>query len=197
MNRVAQAPAPPRVHRPTLTLPAPPVTVADLDSAVQDAARVEILDGLCIARPWPTPLRARVTDRLRTLLTAAATSGAQVFTGLQVELSPKCLVVPDVAVVAVGDPHRRRIAETPFAVIEVADTSTRRYDRTLKLDLYREFRVPVCWLVDPDSATVEAFELVGGDYVSAGLVRGDEELTVTRPFPVTVTPAALIDPPDD
>lgn len=197
MNNVVHAPAPQRAHRPTLTLPAPPVTVDELDSTDQDAARVEVLDGLCVARPWPTPLRARVTGRLRALLTTAATSGAQVFTGLQVELSPRCLLVPDVAVVAVGDPKRRRVAETPFAVVEVADASTRRYDRTLKLDVYREFRVPVCWLVDPDSATVEAFELVGADYVSTGVVHGDEELSVTRPFPVAVTPAALIDPPED
>ncbi|MCK9898940.1 hypothetical protein CC117_08115 [Parafrankia colletiae] len=197
MNNVVQAPAPLRAHRPTLTLPSPPVTVDDLHTTTYGNARVEILDGLCVARPWPTPLRARVTDRLRALLSESATSGAQVFTGLQVELSPRCLVVPDVAVVAVGDPQRRRIAETPFAVLEVADTSTRRYDRTLKLDLYREFRIPVCWLVDPDAATIEAFELVGSGYVPAGVVRGDEELTVTRPFPVTVTPAALIDPPED
>ncbi|CUU57725.1 hypothetical protein CcI49_21425 [Frankia sp. CcI49] len=197
MKSVVQAPAPLRAHRPGLVLPSPPVTVADLDKIVHDAARVEILDGLLVARPWPTPLRARVTDRLRTLLTDTATSGAQVFTSVQVELSPRCLLVPDIAVVAVGDPARRRIAETPFAVVEIADASTRRYDRTLKLDLYREFRIPVCWLVDPDSATIEAFELVGADYVPAGVVRGDDRLVATRPFPVTVTPAALIDPPED
>ncbi|ABW09641.1 MULTISPECIES: Uma2 family endonuclease [Parafrankia] len=197
MSTVVQAPTPLRSHRPTLTLPAPPVSVADLDATALEDARVEVLDGLCVTRPWPTPLRARVTDRLRALLAQAATSGAQVFTGVQVELSPRCLLVPDVAVVAVGDPDRRRITETPFGVVEVADASTRRYDRTLKLDVYREHGVPVCWLVDPDSATIEAFELVGRDYVPAGIVCGDEELSVLRPFPVTVTPAELIDPPDD
>lgn len=192
-----QAPTQLRSHRPTLTLPAPPVTVADIDASGHGDARVELFDGLCVARSWPTPLRTRVTSRLSRLLAAAATSGAQVFAhGVQVELSPRCLVVPDIAVVATGDPERGRVSGTPFLVVEVADGSTRRYDRTLKMDLYREHGVPSYWLVDPDNATIEAFDLANEEYHATSTVRDDQVLSVRRPFPVDVTPAELIDPPD-
>ena len=194
---MSQAPLPLRAHRPTITLPSPPVTVDDLDGIELEDPRVELLDGLCITRPWPTPLRARVTRRVGRLLTDAATSGAQVFThGVQVELSPRCLLVPDIVVAATGEENRRRITETPFLVVEIADANTRRYDRTLKLDIYRERGVPSCWLIDPDTATVEVFDLVDGAYQVAGVARGAELLSVSRPFPVDVVPADLTDPPD-
>lgn len=196
---MVQAPAQPRSHshRPSLTVPAPPVTVADLDAGGHDDARLELLDGLCVLRPWPTPLRTRVTKRLTRLLAQAATSGAHILpAGIGVELSPRCLLVPDIVVAATGELTGRRLRETPFLVVEVADASTRRYDRTLKLDLYRERGVPSCWLVDPDSATIEAHDLHAGTYTAARVVSGPEPFTATRPFPVTIRPADLIDPPE-
>ncbi|CAJ65325.1 hypothetical protein FRAAL6702 [Frankia alni ACN14a] len=171
--------------------------VEDLDTGGYDDARLELLDGLCLLRPWPTPLRARVTSRLTRLLTRAATSGAHVLpAGVGVELSERSLLVPDIVVAPSAEVVGRRLRETPYLVVEVADASTRRYDRTLKLDLYRERRVPACWLIDPDTATLEAFELVGGVYVTASATGPHGEFAATRPFPVTVRPAELIDPPD-
>ncbi|MBL7492342.1 Uma2 family endonuclease [Frankia sp. AgB1.9] len=202
-----------------MALPAPPVTVAALDAIDADDGRVELLDGLCVLRPWPTPLRTRVTQRLAELLTAAAPSGAHVFPhGLRVEISARTLVIPDLVVGPVptpagpptdADPSATpppattapaRITEPPFLVIEVADEHTRRYNRTLKLDLYRDRGIPSCWLVDPDpagrSVTIEIYDLVDGGYVRAGRAIDDTPLSVTRPFPVRFIPADLVDPGD-
>ncbi|WP_165699174.1 Uma2 family endonuclease [Candidatus Frankia alpina] len=197
MGTVVQAPAQSRSHRPSVIVPAPPVTVEDLDAGGYDDARLELLDGLCVLRPWPTPLRARVTSRLTRLLAQAATSGAHVLpAGVGVQLSARCLLVPDIVVAPSAEVAGRRLQETPYLVVEVADASTRRYDRTLKLDLYRERGVPACWLIDPDTATLEAFELVCGAYVTTSAAGPHGEFNATRPFPVTVRPAELIDPPD-
>ncbi|MCK9874436.1 Uma2 family endonuclease [Frankia sp. Ag45/Mut15] len=196
MDGVVQASAQFRARRPSLTVPAPPVTVADLAAGGGDA-RVEVVDGLCVVRPWPTPLRARVTSRLAQLLAGVSTSGAQVLpAGVSVEVSDRCLLVPDVVVASSPAPGGRTLRERPFLVVEVADASTRRYDRTVKLDLYREWGVPACWLVDPDSMTLTAFELVGGAYVTSSVTGADGEFHTVRPFPVSVRPADLIDPPD-
>jgi|GEM_PF-1896948 len=238
MQQAAVTPA--RRRLPTVVLPAPPVTVVALEAAEADDGRVELLDGLCVLRPWPTPLRTRVTQRLAERLADAAPSGAHVYPhGVSIEVSARTLLAPDIVVgpapapatpsaaaasvaggsAGTGQPTgaapaqgtggqvptgpaagRSRIEELPFLVVEVADESTRRYDRTLKLDIYRERGIPSCWLVDPDpaaaTATVEVYDLVDGGYVRTGEARGTDPLTVTRPFPVTVVPADLIDPPE-
>ncbi len=97
-------------------------------------------------------------------------------------------------VAASGDTGRR-LRGTPSLVIEVADASTRRYNRTLKLDLYRQRGVPSCWLIDPDTATIEAYDLVADAYLATRTVSGKETFTATQPFPVAIQPAELIDPP--
>jgi Uma2 family endonuclease len=189
----------PRKRIPTLVLPAPPVTVEALDAAEADDGRVELLDGLCVLRPWPTPLRTRVTQRLSRHLEATVPSGAHVYPhGVSLRISARSLLAPDIVVGPAPAAEGRRLTELPFLVVEVADESTRRYDRTLKLDLYRERGVPSCWLVEPAAATaaVEVFDLVDGQYVRTGQAHGSDALTVTRPFPITVVPADLVDPPD-
>jgi hypothetical protein len=237
-------------HLPTVSLPAPPVTVAALDAAAEAdpagvgalAGRVELLDGLCVLRPWPTPLRTRVTQRLADLLAAAAPSGAWVHPhGVGVQVSARTLLIPDIVVGpapaqppasvpgptgpampdqpaagarAAGDRRAEagpaipspaaavanRTEEPPFLVVEVADENTRRYTQTLKLEVYRERAVPSFWLVDPDpaaaTATVEVYDLVDGAYLRTAQASGPAPLTVTRPFPVTIIPADLIDPGD-
>jgi Uma2 family endonuclease len=200
-----------------VVLPAPPVTVAALDATDADDGRVELLDGLCVLRPWPTPLRTRVTQRLAELLRDAVPSGAYVHPhGLSLAVSTRTLLVPDLVVgptptppgqqaggeggAATGPTPRARLTEPPFLVIEIADEHTRRYNRTLKLDLYRDRGVPSCWLVDPDPAgrtvTIEIYDLVDGAYVSAGRASDETPLRVTRPFPVMFIPADLVDPGD-
>jgi Uma2 family endonuclease len=53
----------------------------------------------------------------------------------------------------------------PDLVIEVLSPGTRRRDRTLKRDAYRDAGVPEYWLVDPDARTVEVHVLESGKYV--------------------------------
>jgi Uma2 family endonuclease len=196
-----------------VVLPAPPVTVAALDDADADDGRVELLDGLCVLRPWPTPLRTRVIHRLAELLAAVAPSGAHVYPhGLSVAVSDRTLLVPDLVIgpapapaepTAMADPapsEPARLVDPPFLVIEVADEHTRRYNRTLKLDLYQARGVPSCWLVDPGptsaSITIDVFDLVDGGYVRSAQTADTGPLVATRPFPVTVVPADLVDPPE-
>jgi Uma2 family endonuclease len=42
----------------------------------------------------------------------------------------------------------------PDMVVEVLSPRTRRRDKTIKLDAYRDAGVPECWLVDPEARTV-------------------------------------------
>ena len=64
----------------------------------------------------------------------------------------------------------------------------------LKRALYAEYGVPSFWIIDPTGPSLLALELVSDVYGVVADVRGEEAATVERPFPVTVTPARLVDP---
>jgi Uma2 family endonuclease len=66
---------------------------------------------------------------------------------------------------------------TPDLVLEVLSPSTRRRDRTIKLEAYRDAGVPEYWLVDPEDRTV-VVHVLGEDRRYAELCRGSEGDTV-------------------
>jgi len=72
--------------------------------------------------------------------------------------------------------------------VEVLSPSTRRKDLLLKRSKYEEVGVASFWVLDPDKPSFSAFELIRGGYQ----VVGDQSATLDQPFPVEVTPAALI-----
>lgn len=57
------------------------------------------------------------------------------------------------------------------------------------------FGVQSYWIVVPDVRRPEltVFELAGGRYQESGHVVGDQRFGATRPFPVEVVPARLVD----
>ena len=57
-----------------------------------------------------------------------------------------------------------------------------------------ELGVPAFWVVDPrvKKPSLTVFELADGCYQQAAQVSGDEVYRAERPFPVAVTPAALV-----
>ncbi|WP_322767670.1 Uma2 family endonuclease [Frankia sp. Cr1] len=194
---VIQPGSAPRSRRPTMVLPTPPLTVADLDEFGLEDPRFDLIDGMCLVRAWPTPLETRVTKRLVRLLVEVTPAHMRVHTrGVSLRIEPRSEIVPDIIVAAAGDDDRpRRITDLPLLVVEVAELSNRRYDRTLKFDVYRDRGVPSCWLVDPDTPAIDAYDLVNGAYVQVGSATGQQELSVTSPVACTIIPATLIDPP--
>jgi Uma2 family endonuclease len=79
----------------------------------------------------------------------------------------------------------------PVLAVEVASPRTRLYDRNRKKDVYEQFGIVSYWIVDPDPAKPQltVFELRDGRYQQ---VTGEEAFRAGRPFPVTVTPSALV-----
>ena len=54
-----------------------------------------------------------------------------------------------------------RIWGAPDLVVEVLSMGNARRDRTVKVDWYRTYGVPECWLVDAIAGTVEVIDLTG------------------------------------
>jgi Uma2 family endonuclease len=170
-------------------------TVDDLAAFPDDGLRYEIVDGVLLVSPSPTWPHQRALRELTDLLRAACPPHLEVFfapldwqPAANRSFQPDLMVVPRLSY---ADPTPR-----PVLVVEILSPSTARIDRTLKFSAYADAGVPQYWIVDPGTAdtqpTVEVYDLVDGAYFMQGKASGDDELSVTGPVPVRVTPATLV-----
>ncbi len=141
-------------------------TVAELD--IMDAAgifdgdgRIELIDGEIIEmNPIGGPHMWCVA-KLNEALAGVVTRPFLVSVQGPIELGPRDMPEPDIAVVRPPTSGSARPGPDATAlVIEVADSS-RRIDRTTKMRRYGVAGIPEAWLVDLVSETVERFTDAG------------------------------------
>jgi len=170
-----------------------PFTREDLDRMPDDSNRYELIDGVLIVSPSPRWVHQRVVAHLVALMLPACPSDLEVLLGpFDVPLATDTLVIPDLLVARRADLTDRDLPTAPLLAVEVLSPSTRRFDLTLKRSRYEAAGAPAYWVVDPDEPSLLAWELREGSYGEVAHVRGDEAFAATLPFPVTVTPAALV-----
>jgi Uma2 family endonuclease len=103
------------------------------------------------------------------------------------------VVQPDILYIAtdrLSIISERAIEGAPTLVVEVLSPSTAHLDRDRKMKLYAEHGVSYYWIVDPESRSVEAYALAGGEYALAGRVTS--EPTALPPFSDLTIDAASI-----
>jgi Uma2 family endonuclease len=170
------------------------LTVEDMENMPDDEFRYELDDGVLIVSPAPSNLHQRAVFRLAQVLDAVCPPGYEVVPGVGVNLSRHQHRVPDVAVVRADSMDTVFQERPPALAVEVASPRTRLYDRLRKKDVYERFGIVSYWIVNPvrDKPAVTVFELRGGRYQEVARVAGDEAFEAALPFPVTVTPSALV-----
>jgi Uma2 family endonuclease len=101
---------------------------------------------------------------------------------------------PDLMVVTKEQLAQHPLETPPAMVVEVLSPTTRAVDLRDKRAEYARAGARHYWIVDLDKPSVEALALdpASGEYRPAAFAEGDQPLTVTAPFPVTVTPADLL-----
>jgi Uma2 family endonuclease len=167
-------------------------TADDLD-AMGDDERYELLDGELFVVPSPTLRHQRVSAELHFLLRSALPAELRVVAApMDVRLEPRRQVQPDLLVVPRALDDAVRVEEPPLLVVEILSRGTRGRDQTKKRRVYEQAGVPSFWLVDPDVPALTVLELSDGSYVQVARVEGNGSWTAQRPFPVTVSPAALL-----
>ena len=171
---------------------APDWTVDDLDRLPDDGLRYELLDGTLLVSPAPARVHQRAAFELGHLLRLVCPAG------LEVAVAPmdwrpdnRTSLQPDVLVLANRDLDTAA-ADSMILAVEVISPSSRRKDAVYKRSKYEDEGVASYWIVDPDEPSVTALELRDGRYVTVCEATGDQQITLTRPFPVTVVPADLI-----
>ena len=139
-------------------------------------------------------IHQRVVFKLGLLLEAGCPAHLEVLPA-PFDFTPQTgfVLQPDVMVLDPERAERQRTHVAPMLAVEVLSPGTRTKDRVLKRAVYAEHGVPSYWIIDPTVPSLLALELVGDAYEVVAEVRGEESATLERPFPVTVTPARLVD----
>jgi Uma2 family endonuclease len=174
--------------------PGKPFTVAELDRMPDDGHRYELLDGVLVVSPRPTPAHQVVAFTLASILDRASPPEWQVVPEPAVMVSHDTEFAPDIVVVARDQLSGTKITWPPILAVEVRSPSTALIDLNLKKATYQRFGVPSYWVVIPHLGRPEliAFELRDGRYEEAARVSGDEPFAAGKPFGVEVVPARLV-----
>ncbi|RLV50890.1 Uma2 family endonuclease [Nocardioides mangrovicus] len=172
-----------------------PFTAADLEGMPDDGRRYEILDGVLVVSPSPRPLHQRVVRELTLLLHPLTPVGLELFFApLDVYLGEDTVIEPDLVVARSTDVGDRGVERVPVLAVEVLSPRTRSIDLHVKRARLEHAGCASYWIVDPDEPSITAWDLHGGSYVEAGHAVGAKSCHLTRPFSVTITPAALVAP---
>ena len=78
-------------------------------------------------------------------------------------------------------PRGHRFEIVPDWVCEILSPGTARKDRVLKMPIYARHGVAYLWLLDPLERTLEAYDLLKGQWRVIGLFQGDDVVQVA-PF---------------
>jgi Uma2 family endonuclease len=180
-------------------------TYADLE-AVPAHLVAEIIDGELITHPRPSPRHSATASALGAELTGPFQKGQSGPGGWVFFVEPEVsfgeqFLVPDLA-----GWRRERLLEYPDTnyftvspdwVCEVLSRSTEKRDRTVKMRIYAEARVPHFWLIDPRLQILEVFELNEGRWLKVGAWNSADAVRAPPFDSVSISLADLwpLDPP--
>lgn len=173
--------------------PSRPLTYDDLELMPDDGHRYELIDGVLIVTPAPSPRHQQGVLELAVLLRQHCPDDLQVFIApLDVVLADDSAVQPDVLVARRADLTERNLPRAPLLAVEVLSPSTRGIDHLLKRERYERAGVPSYWIVDPAEPSILAWDLQDGRYVEVARAVGDELAELSAPYPVKIVPADLV-----
>ncbi|MGH3544782.1 MAG: Uma2 family endonuclease, partial [Mycobacteriales bacterium] len=168
-------------------------TIDDLAALPDDGQRYEIIDGVLFVSPAPIPLHQRAIRKLLIVLESACPPELEVFLSpLDYQPHQRTSVQPDLLVVRNGDMNPKNLTIAPLLAVEVLSPSSKRRDLVLKHSVYADCGVASYWVVDPEAASIRAWNLADGGYTEAGDTSGERPITLDQPYPVTVVPAQLL-----
>ena len=155
-----------------------------------DAHRYEIVQGVLMMSPAPTPEHQSVLGEIYSYLRERIQltgRGLVYMSPLDVELSERNVVQPDVLVVLKehrGGFRKKHFVGVPDLAVEIispvgvelAPTLSATYDRLTKYETYQRAGIPEYWLVNTMWRTVEVFVLEERQYRSLGVFEGEQVL---------------------
>jgi len=139
-------------------------------AALDDGKRYEILEGELVMAPAPELDHQGLIGELFSGMRAhivAGSLGKLYVVPVDVVLDDRNVVQPDLVFVSrknQGVLKKTGIFGVPDLVVEVLSPSSIRMDRYRKLALYRDFKIPEYWIVDPAAGSIEVLSLRDGEF---------------------------------
>ncbi len=169
-------------------------TLADLDALPEDGLQYELVDGMLLVTPSPTPLHQTAVGELLYRLRHNCPQDLKVFPApLDFRPTPHRSLQPDVIVASRKDIGPKALEQPLLLAVEVLSPATRSKDLILKRKLYEEAGVQSYWIFDPEPEQLTVLELVDGHYIEWAVVKGTDAFDAELPFPVRIVPAELVD----
>lgn len=185
-----------------MTAPATPIglpygralTRDDLAAMPDDGHRYELIDGTLIVTPAPGYDHQSGVLELAVLLRSGCPADLKVMIApFDVVFGKKTVLQPDLLVARRSDFTARDLPKVPVLAVEVLSPSTRHIDLGLKRSRYEAAGCPSYWVIDPKAPSISAWELTDGQYELVGEAKGEEPLRLSKPYPVEIVPARLLD----
>lgn len=173
------------------------LTYEDYLDLPNDRNRYEILEGELFVAPAPSPRYQLVSRNLQFAIHQFArqhTFGEVFAAPIDLILEATTVAQPDLVFVArdrLSIVTMKGVEGAPDLVIEILSPTTIKADRTTKARLYARHGIRHYWIVDPESRTLEAYELAGDVYRLIATAAG-ESLFSPGLFPGLTIPLADI-----
>jgi Uma2 family endonuclease len=135
---------------------------------------MELLDGEVIMTAAPTNAHQDLLFMLAKLIDGVAAKGRVKIAPLDVTLSPRDVVQPDIFWISSRNPHCK-LAEDgtwhgpPDLIVEVLSPGSMRRDKVNKFRLYQRHGVREYWIVEPLERYIEVWRLAKGRYQHQGV----------------------------
>ena len=170
------------------------LTLADHYAAGADqGARRELVDGVLIVSPFASARHALAAQRLNHALSAVCPPDLLVLGTINVDQEPATNLQPDLVVIHATDLDLPPTQLRPLLVVEILSPSTRRFDQTVKRQIYAEMGIPSYWLVDITIPSIDVLELAeDGTYGVTTRISGADQVRLEKPFTVDLRATDLL-----
>jgi len=180
-------------------------TYADIE-AVPDHLVAEIIAGTLYTHPRPSPRHGLAASALGAKLGDPFQFGNEGPGGWVFVVEPEIKFATDLLVPDISGWRRERLSAYPERnyfeiapdwVCEILSGSTEKRDRTLKMRVYGEARIPHLWMIDPRLQILEAFENREGRWTKIGDWNSDDAVRAPPFDAISFSLAVLwpLDPP--
>jgi Uma2 family endonuclease len=189
MVSTSQPPATGLSHMPRA---ARPMTLYEKLEALPEGLTAEIIDDRLYTEPRPAMAHAVAASNLGAELIGPYSRGRGGPGGWWILDEPEVhfvrkteVVVPDLAgwrrerVPAL--PRGEHLGIAPDWICEILSPSTRSKDRDIKMPLFARYGVPYVWLLDPQTYSLETYELRGAELALTGTF-GPDAAPAAAPF---------------
>ncbi len=152
------------------------MTADDYLALADDGFRYELIDGVVVMTPSPTPehqdIRGEIEWQMRGFVRQHAIG--RVLSEVDVRLNDELVYRPDMIFISRARMARmpKKITAIPELMVEVLSESSTALDQHTKLADYQRFGVEEYWLVDVVNHSIRFLRLVRGTYIEVKATQG-------------------------